>query len=259
MRATGPTDDIGQGSAAPDCAILHGGRLTPGVVRIGDTVRRPAGAATAFTAALLQHLERAGFSGAPRYLGLDEQGRATFSHIAGHVPAKFQYFADVQVRAAATLLRAFHDATRGSGLAGNRMVVCHHDPGPNNVVFQDGRPVALIDFDMARPGDPLEDVGYMAWTWCVSSKPARGPVARQAAQVRLLADAYGLGAAQRLQLVDAMLACQARNIAFWSQRLGASADALGTTAAQLLDRIDWSQGEMAYTALHRAAFMAALQ
>ncbi|WP_258564624.1 phosphotransferase, partial [Streptomyces himalayensis] len=25
-------------------------------------------------------------------------------------------------------------------------------------------PVAFIDFDTAAPGDPLEDLGYMAWT-----------------------------------------------------------------------------------------------
>jgi aminoglycoside phosphotransferase (APT) family kinase protein len=42
-------------------------------------------------------------------------------------------------------------------LSGGR---CHHDPGPNNTVFRDGRPVALIDFDFAAVGDPLEDVGY---------------------------------------------------------------------------------------------------
>lgn len=55
-----------------------------------------------------------------------------------------------------------HDATRGSRLAGHSPTVCHHDPGPNNVVFRNGLPVAWIDFDTAAPGDPLEDVAYVA-------------------------------------------------------------------------------------------------
>ena len=67
--------------------------------------------------------------------------------------------------AAGSLLCAFHDATRGSRLAGRNPVVCHHGPGPNNTVFVDNRPVAFIDFDTAAPGDALEDLGYMTWTW----------------------------------------------------------------------------------------------
>jgi hypothetical protein len=52
---------------------LTGGRLTQGVVRIGDTVRRPASEKSAFTAELLQLLERRGFTTAPRYLGQDDE------------------------------------------------------------------------------------------------------------------------------------------------------------------------------------------
>ncbi|MFF1839091.1 aminoglycoside phosphotransferase family protein [Streptomyces sp. NPDC058231] len=68
-------------------------------------------------------------------------------------------------------MRSLHEATRSSRLTGTSPVVCQHDPGPNNVVFHQGRPVAFIDFDTAAPGNPLEDLGYMAWTWCISSKP----------------------------------------------------------------------------------------
>ena len=37
-------------------------------------------------AALLDHLERVGFSGAPRYLGSDERGREVLSYIPGEAP-----------------------------------------------------------------------------------------------------------------------------------------------------------------------------
>ena len=54
---------------------LRGGRVTPGVVRVGNTVRRPVTEASPFVARLLGHLERRGFAGAPRHLGLDAAGR----------------------------------------------------------------------------------------------------------------------------------------------------------------------------------------
>jgi hypothetical protein len=53
---------------------LDGGN-TGGAVRIGDTVRRTAGAWTPAVHALLAHLESKGFPGAPRPRGLDESGR----------------------------------------------------------------------------------------------------------------------------------------------------------------------------------------
>lgn len=94
-------------------------------------------------------------------------------------------------------------------------MICHHDPGPNNTVFSapTGIPLAFIDFDTAAPGDPLEDLGYMAWTWCISSKPTAPPVTAQAAQVRTLADAYGLDVTSRAHLLDTALPRQLRNAA----------------------------------------------
>ncbi|MCX4481786.1 hypothetical protein OOK44_36025 [Streptomyces cellulosae] len=132
---------------------LSGGRITPGVVRAGDTVRRPTTPASPFVAQLLGHLQRQGFTGAPRHLGIDEAGRDVLSHLPGWVPARFQRWSDIQVAAAGALLRALHDATRGSRLAGRHPVVCHHAPGPNNAIFQDQVPVALIDWDR-RPRRP---------------------------------------------------------------------------------------------------------
>ena len=41
------------------------------MVRVGDTVRRPAGPWTPAVDALLRHLEDVGFPGAPRALGRD--------------------------------------------------------------------------------------------------------------------------------------------------------------------------------------------
>ncbi|MCX4681063.1 phosphotransferase [Streptomyces sp. NBC_01433] len=133
---------------------LSGGRITPGVVRVDDTVRRPVTARSSFVAELLNHLQQCGFTGAPRYLGLDGAGRDTFTYVPGRVPARFQLWKDDQVAAAGALVRSLHEATRSSRLTGTSPIVCHHDPGPNNVVFQQDRPMAFIDFDTAAPGDP---------------------------------------------------------------------------------------------------------
>ncbi|RII17226.1 Phosphotransferase enzyme family protein [Streptomyces sp. YIM 130001] len=236
---------------------LRGGRTTRGVVRVGDTVRRPASPASPFVASLLDLLESRGFTGAPRHLGRDARGRDTLSYVPGWVPPTFRPWTDAQVAAAGALARDLHDATRGSDLAGRHQVVCHHDPGPNNAVFQDELPVAFIDFDMAAPGSPLEDVGYMAWLWCVSSKAGAPPVEVQATQVRVLADAYGLAGPERAALVDAMLERQARNARFWAE-VRAGFTAVEATAAQIADRIAWSRREHEHTAGYRKVFESAL-
>ncbi|MCC7408623.1 MAG: phosphotransferase [Phycisphaeraceae bacterium] len=244
--------------ATQDEFPMPGGRYTVGVVRVGDTVRRPSRPWSPFVARLLRHLEQSGCDCVPRHLGQDDLGRDILSYIPGWVPAKFQRFADEQVSRAAVLLRTFHDATRGSELAGESPIVCHNDPGPNNTVFQDGCPVAFIDFDFAAPGEPLEDVGYMAWTWCVSSNPKRGLVEVQAAQLHVLADAYGLGAAERPLLVNAMMQRQSRNIRFWSERIDAF-EGPATSREQIQERVDWSRRELEYTQAHRQLFLSALQ
>src|SRR5260221_11641733 len=54
-----------------------------GVVRGGDTVRRPLGDGSERIHRLLCHLESAGFAGAPRFLGVDSRGREILTFIEG--------------------------------------------------------------------------------------------------------------------------------------------------------------------------------
>ncbi|MGC5263955.1 phosphotransferase [Streptomyces cyaneofuscatus] len=237
---------------------LSGGRVTAGVVRIDDTVRRPATPSSPFVAELLGHLEQQGFTGAPRHLGFDATGRDVLSFLPGRVPERFQYWTDHQVAAAGALLRALHEATRDSRLADGHPVVCHHDPGPNNTVFSDDVPAAFIDFDTAAPGDPLEDVGYMAWTWCLSSRLQAPPASTQAAQVRIVADAYGLDSASRCRLVEAILDRQTRNAQWWRSHLTRPRPRVAGDH-QITERVRWSEREYAFTEAHRESFAAALR
>ena len=140
---------------------LVGGELSA-VVRVGDTVRRPATSASPELRETLRQLEQAGFDAAPRWLGVDDRGRDVLTWIEGETFAdrgrlhpylgsgEPVVLADEQVAAAFRLLRRFHDA------AG----VCHGDFGPWNLVWRDGLPVALIDFDNVHRGEPAEDVAY---------------------------------------------------------------------------------------------------
>jgi len=171
---------------------LLGGRATSGVVRVADTVRRPAGANSHFVRLLLEQLGRTGFEGVPRHLGVDERRRDVFSFVEGNVPAELDSgLSDRTLEAAARLIRRYHDATASSGLAGSREVVCHNDLSPCNFVFQDGLPVAIIDFDAAAPGDRLEDIGYALFLWLNLGND--GPLPReQARRIRVFCDAYAI-------------------------------------------------------------------
>ena len=65
---------------------LTGDGVTQGIVRIGDTVRRPLRPFSLTVQAYLAHLRDAGFSGAPLPLGVAEQGREVLSFVPGDVP-----------------------------------------------------------------------------------------------------------------------------------------------------------------------------
>jgi len=145
---------------------LGGGASTDGVVRVGDTVRRPPQHATPLMREVLQHLERVGFDAAPRWLGVDDQGRDVLTYIEGDTftdrgtmhpyigdPPNRVRFDGEQRAAVFRLLRRYHDTFDAD-------VVCHGDYGPWNLVWRERKPVAILDFDHAHVGEPGEDVGY---------------------------------------------------------------------------------------------------
>jgi hypothetical protein len=198
---------------------LHGGTSNCGlVVRVGDTVHRPRSPGSAAVHALLRHLEDVGFDGAPRYLGIDDDGREVLSYVRGDVPIHpYPAWAltDDALASVGDLLRRYHEAVRsfdpspyrwGSTVprAWQGRVALHNDANLDNVVFRDGRAVALIDFDLAGPGTPLWDLGIAARLWVPLRDPADVPpdlADRTLDRVMLLADAYGLPHEDRAALI----------------------------------------------------------
>jgi Ser/Thr protein kinase RdoA (MazF antagonist) len=200
---------------------LHGGTANRGlVVRVGDTVRRPLLHGSEGARALLEHLEKVGFDGAPRFLGLDDTGREVLSYIPGETvtpPYPPWSMTDAALRSVARLLHRYHEAVAGFDpddhawaepvpATYDEGLVSHNDPNLDNVVFHDGEAVALIDFDLAGPGSALWDVAAAIRLWAPLrpdadiADPRRG---RTLTRLRVFADAYGLDESDRTRLVDA--------------------------------------------------------
>ena len=192
------------------------------VVRIGDTVRRPAGRWTPAVHSLLRHLEDVGFEGAPRVLGFDDQGREVLTYLATDASPRWSHGALVE---AGRLVRRLHDALRdfvpppnavwrypavGQRALGGR--IGHNDLQPANTVYADGVPYGFIDWDLAGPGPPLYDVALAAITFTPLHhgerfRPPGCPnAAERIARLRVFADAYGIE--DRLALLDAIEASQ---------------------------------------------------
>jgi hypothetical protein len=240
--------------------VMPGGFVNA-VVRVADTVRRPVPAAARFVRDLLRYLERCGWSGAPRYLGLDERGREVLTFIEGHVAWEKAQPAEVRseesLAAVARLVRQFHDLTAGSELAGDQEVVCHNDLSPKNTVYRDLgpglRPVAFIDWDIAAPGARVHDVAHVCWQY-VGLGPDVADVAEAARLVRLIADAYGLP--DRRRLVETVL--------WWQDRCWRGIEAAARAGEPAMVRlcelgaVGEVQAAYRWTAQHRAVLEWAL-
>jgi hypothetical protein len=234
---------------------LVGGRSSSaGVVRVGETVRRPPGPWTPAVQAFLEHLRAAGFTRAPRPLGLDEHGREMLEFIEGEVLAIPQdpfgdlvlgrwpdaWRSEQALAAAGELMRGVHEAARGfhTTHASWRLhdhpmrpgeIICHGDAAPWNAVYRDGMPHALIDFDSARPDTPLLDLASGAWHFVPLADPRTARVLgfgeiAYGERLALFLDAYGL--ADRSRFAEALQRVKTREASyplFW--RLGPAATA----------------------------------
>jgi Phosphotransferase enzyme family len=244
---------------------LPKGDVTEGVVRIGGTVRRPHQPQSWAVAGYLDHLERAGFDGSPRFLGRDAAGRDVLSYLPGDVagdpPEEWATTREL-LAGVGVLLRRLHDASEGyladAGFAApygstwhrDRIqvdvggpalpppeIVTHNDVTQQNVVVRDGVAVGLVDFDMAGPASRLLDVVNTAMWWVPLRHPAdlapHWQVLDVPARLRSFADAYGIDRAGRERFLPLALERAEAGHA----RMKAAAEQLGGGWARM-----WQEG-----------------
>ena len=185
--------------------VLEGGNVADLVVRVGSTVRKPAGVETAAVEALLGHFAEVGFRGAPRSLGRDELGRQVLEYVPGEIAFTLPPLTADELRRLGGLIREIHDAAQSFEpppvpqwnvvIAPDREdLICHHDLAPWNLV-RDGDRWVFIDWDGAGPGSRLWDLAYAASTF-VPFRAGGDPVL-DGPRLRALADGYCLDEQQR--------------------------------------------------------------
>ena len=220
-------DEGDEGAPAAEVP-LTGGDVTEGVVRLGDTVRRPVSTVSESVRRVLEHLESVGFDGAPRFHGVDAQDRDILDFIDGEVagrpwPAWVAW--PERIASVARLVRSFDDAMEPLGvpswadglrqpvvsgapdpIAGEPTLIAHLDITPENVVFREGRAAALIDFDLIRPATRAQEVANLLLWWGGWMPEADREAATRrldpAATGALIVDTYGLDDTSRATLVE---------------------------------------------------------
>ncbi|MCK5892493.1 phosphotransferase [Aeromicrobium sp.] len=175
-----------------------------GVWKVGRTVRRPTGPWTPAVHELLTWLAGEGLGGIPHVGGVDDDGREIVSYIEGRgVPVDDEIVLDTVLVEAVGWLRDFHDLVDSYRPDGPRtwrqsgaepvelepgQIVCHNDPGAYNWIVQSGHFVAMIDWDLAGPGDPIDDLAFLCWTAIPLYRDIGA--AETARRIELVVDAY---------------------------------------------------------------------
>ncbi|WP_329002040.1 aminoglycoside phosphotransferase family protein [Kribbella sp. NBC_00709] len=178
--------------------ILPGGNIG-GAVRIGATVRRATGPWTPAVHALLNYLADAGSTGVPRVHGYDERGREVLDYLPG--TAYGPEVPDDVLADAMRWLARYHQVVAayrpsgvitwraGAGELAADQIICMHDYGYYNWIGTADGFSGVIDWDLAGPGVPLDDIAFTAWNTAPLALPMEP--AYQAARIRLMASSYG--------------------------------------------------------------------
>jgi hypothetical protein len=201
---------------------LAGGVANTGrVYRVGGLVYRPAAPAWPATHAFLGHLAGVGFTGSPRVVNTcgDIEILSWVPGRAARAPLPDWALTETALLSAAGLLRRFHDAS--AGFAPDEWewpvprvprqyrthLIAHNDVHPGNLIFVDERATGLIDFDLAGPSSAVWDLATLARAWAPTLADEDAPHSEAARLDRFTAilDAYGLPAADRTEVAEALL------------------------------------------------------
>lgn len=207
------------------------GGLPPGVsnagavVLVDGAVRRPRRPNSEAVQRFLRELRATGCSVVPDALGFDSEGRETLSFVPGDVPRRrLQPWAATSesLYEIGVLLQTFRAAAESYKpdpadrwfaqppipKAFSGPVVGHNDIDFGNIVFRDGKPAALIDFEYAAPSDIVWEVAVAAFYLVPLRDTEETPTVGGPVRARLgaLLEGCGLRASDRARLPEAVVA-----------------------------------------------------
>lgn len=177
---------------------LEGGNITTGVVRVGDTVRRPVGPNSPLAHRVLRHLEAVDFPHSPRLLGIDDHSREILTYAPGgtiwpNVPDAMD--TDEGLARGAALVREYH-AAMAAFPTDDGSLVLHGDLAPWNIVVgSEDAPWTLIDWDEVAPGYVEGELAYVLHTFIPlwPDFPVAADDEAIVHRIGVFADAYGGG------------------------------------------------------------------
>jgi hypothetical protein len=176
-------------------------------------VHKPARPWTPTVHAVLRHLENAGFDGAPRALGFDDQGREMITYLHGETigdrtPWPAWASVDSMLIQVGQWLRRVHDLTADfippadqrwfiGGTMRPGQIIGHQDAAPYNAVVDGDRLVGFYDWDVAGPSSREWDLAFAVLPWVPLASPTGDTpstshdIAGRSRRFHLLLDAYG--------------------------------------------------------------------
>ncbi|MGO3210173.1 MAG: phosphotransferase [Brachybacterium sp.] len=200
---------------------LEGGNATAGVVRVGDTVRKPWGPTTPAVHELMRTVAAAGID-VPAVRGRDQQGRQVLEFVPGTSALDAPPLRLDELRRVGRMIRSIHDASAGFAPSapapwdallpvpeGTPDLICHGDLTPWNLIL--GERWVFIDWDGAAPSTRLWDLAYSAQAFTLNDV-AEEPAAA-ARRLAALIEGYGADADLRARLPRTMAA---RAEAMWT-------------------------------------------
>ncbi len=250
---------------------------TNAVHRHGSVVMRNAGPHSSTVHCLLRHLEEVGFAGAPRVVGtgFDSSGRETLSFIEGEIMQGRRPTMEA-ASAVGRIVRELHDATAsfvpppdavwqpwfGRRIGNENLVIGHCDVAPWNVVTRDGMPIALIDWELAGPVDPIVELAQAAWLNArlysddVPERDLLPSADERARQFRAVVDAYELPAKDRTRFVDTVVEFAIHSVAADADQYSVTPD---TGQSPALWGMTWRARSASWMLRHRSLLARALE
>lgn len=191
---------------------LEGGNATEGVVRVGDTVRKPWTSTTSAVHELIRRVAAAGID-VPAVHGRDEQGRQILEFVPGTPALDVPPLTLDELARVGRAIRSIHDASEGFAPSapapwepllpvpeGSPDLICHGDLTPWNLIL--GERWVFIDWDGAAPSTRLWDLAYSAQAFTVNDVTEDPSAA--ARRLAAFIDGYGADADLRARLPGTM-------------------------------------------------------